>query len=236
MRPIDIARRLGLSTSTLRNYERQGLVPPSQRSSTGYRMYTQEHLAYFECIEAMSPGFGMEITAQVVRGLQAKQVDSVLWMVTKSQADLYRDRQLAEKNIQMLESQEKETSSREERTELEWMTIGEASAETSIPASTIRHWEKIGLITLERDPQNGYRRINRSQLRKISLLRTLRSAVYSDTVVQLKQAIAELNHEDVAHARKIAQQTAQYLDKMNQKQLRGMYYLYALCRSLQLLE
>ena len=236
MRPIDISRRLGLSTSTLRNYERQGLVPPSQRSSSGYRIYTQEHLAYFECIEAMSPGFGMELTAQVVRGLQAKQVDSVLWMVTKSQADLYRDRQLAERNIQMLESQEKETSSREESTELEWMTIGEVSAETSIPASTIRHWEKIGLITLERDPQNGYRRINRSQLRKISLLRTLRSAVYSDTVVQLKQAIAELNHEDVAHARKIAQETARYLDKMNQKQLRGMYYLYALCRYLHLIE
>ncbi|WP_289139550.1 MerR family DNA-binding transcriptional regulator [uncultured Brevibacillus sp.] len=236
MRPIDISRILGLSTSTLRNYERQGLVPPSQRSQAGYRMYTQEHLAYFECMEAMSPGFGMEITAQVVRGLQAKQMDSVLWLVTKSQADLYRDRQLAERNIQMLESQENGQITRDESTELEWMTIGEASAETSIPASTIRHWEKIGLITLERDPQNGYRRINRSQLRKISLLRTLRSAVYSDTVVQLKQAIAELNHEDIAHARKIAQETAQYLDKMNQKQLRGMYYLYALCRSLPLLE
>ncbi|GIO04428.1 hypothetical protein J31TS6_04560 [Brevibacillus reuszeri] len=236
MRPIDISRILGLSTSTLRNYERQGLVPPSHRSQAGYRMYTQEHFAYFECIEAMSPGFGMELTAQVVRGLQAKQVDSVLWLVTKSQADLCRDRQLAERNIQMLESQENGQITRDESTELKWMTIGEASAETSIPASTIRHWEKIGLITLERDPQNGYRRINRSQLRKISLLRTLRTAVYSDTVVQLKQAIAELNHEDVVHAKKIAQETAQYLDKVNQKQLRGMYYLYALCRSLQLLE
>ncbi|KNB73448.1 MerR family DNA-binding transcriptional regulator [Brevibacillus reuszeri] len=236
MRPIDISRRLGLSTSTLRNYERQGLVPPCQRSQAGYRIYTEEHLAYFECIEAMSLGFGMEITVQVVRGLQAKKMDSVLWLVTNSQANLYRDRQLAKSNIQMLESQEKETSSREESTEQEWMTIGEASAKTSIPASTIRHWEKIGLITLARDPQNGYRWINRSQLRKISLLRTLRSAVYSDTVVQLKQAIAELNHEDVAHARKIAQETTQYLDKMNQKQLRGMYYLYALCRSLHLIE
>lgn len=199
-------------------------------------MYTEEHLAYFECIEAMAPGFGMEITTQVVRGLQAKKVDSVLWLVTNAQANLHGDRQLAERNIQMLQSQENEQNSREVSTENKWMTIGEVSAETSIPASTIRHWEKIGLITLTRDPKNGYRRISRSQLRKISLLRTLRSAVYSQTVVRLKQAIAQMNHEDVVHARKIAQETAHYLDKMNQKQLRGMHYLYTLCRSLHLIE
>ncbi|MED1721998.1 MerR family transcriptional regulator [Brevibacillus parabrevis] len=35
-----------------------------------------------------------------------------------------------------------------------WLTIKEASRKTGLPSSTIRHWEKTGLITTTRDPRS----------------------------------------------------------------------------------
>nr|WP_238403141.1 hypothetical protein [Paenibacillus mesophilus] len=65
-------------------------------------------------------------------------------------------------------------------------------------------------MTSSRNPQNGYRMFNRSQIRKISLLRALRPALYSLTVVELKQAVAQMDHDDAEHAGKIARDTLNY--------------------------
>lgn len=45
IRPIDIAKRLNVSTRTLRSYETRGIIPATERLGTGYGIYTEEHLA-----------------------------------------------------------------------------------------------------------------------------------------------------------------------------------------------
>jgi DNA-binding transcriptional MerR regulator len=60
IRPLNIARKLHISTSAIRNYEAQGIVPPTKRSSNGYRIYTEEHIAYFESIQAWLPASARE--------------------------------------------------------------------------------------------------------------------------------------------------------------------------------
>lgn len=45
-----IARLFGLSRSTLLYYDRAGLLSPSRRTSTGYRMYTEEDVKLLERI------------------------------------------------------------------------------------------------------------------------------------------------------------------------------------------
>jgi DNA-binding transcriptional MerR regulator len=230
-RPIDIARKLHISTSALRNYEAQGIVPPTKRLSNGYRIYTEEHIAYFECIQAMAPGFGMEVTSEVLRKIQLNDIHAAFWLVKEKEASLYRDKKVTESTLQILQSQKCDLSK-----ENEWMTIGEVSEQTRIPRTAIRHWEKIGLITASRDMANGYRKFNGSQLRKILLIRSLRTSVYSLDVVHLKQAIEELDHDNVENAITIAIDTLKYLDKISEVQLRGAHYLYTLCRLLNLLE
>lgn len=116
----------------------------------------------------------------------------------------------------------------------EWLTIKQAASETGLSSSTIRHWEKTGLITTARDPKNGYRLFNRSHIHKIMLLRALRAQVYSPSVVELKNAVAEMKEEDVQEARKIAMDTLRYLHQVNGWQMRGVHALYDLCRVLKL--
>ncbi|KRE69992.1 MerR family DNA-binding transcriptional regulator [Paenibacillus sp. Soil750] len=233
IKPIDIANQLDISTSTLRNYETKGLVPIPARSSKGYRIYTDVHVAYFTCIKAMEPGFGMDATSEILRYMQCKEMDSALRIVNEVQANLHRDTLLAESNIQILET---EYLSIRDAQEMIWMTIGEVAEETSLPRSTIRHWEKVGLILSSRDPENGYRRYSRSQLHKIMLLRTLRPAVYSLDLIGLKQAIAEMDPSDIEHAKRIAHQSLQFLFKIKREQLSGVYNLYKLCRLLNLID
>jgi DNA-binding transcriptional MerR regulator len=231
IRPIDIARKLNISTSTLRRYESWGIVPPAERSANGYRMYTEEHMAYFECIQAMLPGFGRDITKEVLRKVQRKEVDEALWLVNKQQARLHQDKEMAEKTVRILENEELDKF--EPGGKRKWMTIGEVSAFTGVSSSAIRHWEKEGLISVPRDEENGYRKFNRTQIRQIQMIRILRSANYPLEVI--RQVLEELGHNRIEIARRFARDSLEKLNYINRNQVRGVYYLYRLCSLLKLL-
>lgn len=57
IRPIDIARKLGISRTTVRVYEELNLIPATNRTKTGYRIYTNEHMAFFICVREMLVSF-----------------------------------------------------------------------------------------------------------------------------------------------------------------------------------
>jgi DNA-binding transcriptional MerR regulator len=73
-RPIDIAKKIGMSTSALRHYEAWGIIPPVPRSENDYRLYSKEHEAYFVCIRSMNTGFCMALTGKVMRLLIQRDV------------------------------------------------------------------------------------------------------------------------------------------------------------------
>ncbi|WP_203247545.1 MerR family transcriptional regulator [Sporosarcina beigongshangi] len=226
MKPIEIARKLNISTSALRHYESWGIIPPVERAQNGYRMYTELHLAYFECIRAMAPGFGFELTSKALKKVLVKEVDDALWLVNEAQSSLHYDKKTAEKTIRILETEELEELDNSRKRK--WMTIGEVSIETDIPSSAIRHWEMMGLLSPERDSDNGYRKFNRSLVRKVLMIRTLRSADYSlDTI---KEVLIELDHHNVENARKVAQDSLHYLNQLNSNQFRGVHHLYTVCK------
>lgn len=224
IRPADIANRLGISTSALRYYEEWGIVPTVERGENGYRRYTQRHVAYFECVRAMSPGFGMDATKAVMRCLVAGKTDEALWRVSAEQASLHARKQMADQTIQVLDTDALDPVDRRGRPKR--MTIGEASAKTSIPASAIRHWEKMGLVEPERDPDNGYRYFGPAQIRRILIIGTLRSAVWS--LETIREVIRELDHHNVEQARRIAREALRFLSELNRCQMRGIHYLHRL--------
>lgn len=231
IRPIDIAKKLGITTSALKHYEKWGIVPPAERAPNGYRLYTEEHAAYFECIRAMFPGFGVDVTKQVMKKLQEREVDDALWIVSEVQARLQQDKILAERTIRILETEQLDAvDARGRKKEL---TIGEVAAEIGVPASAIRHWEKEGVLILPRDQDNGYRKFDGAQIRQIMIIRILRSANYPLEVI--KDILHELEHHQVHNARRVLKDTLVYLNYLNHNQIRGVHYLYQLCQVLKLM-
>lgn len=62
----EIAERTGLSIRTLRHYDDVGLVPPSERSAGGFRLYTEVDLTRLIVIRRMKP---LEFTLDEMRRL-----------------------------------------------------------------------------------------------------------------------------------------------------------------------
>lgn len=224
LRPIDIARKLDVGTSALRHYEEWGIVPPAKRKANGYRIYTEEHEAYFQCIRAMYRGFGMATVRKIMPLIQQHQFTEALWEVNKIQAQLFQRKQQATQALEILKPNNMESflSKRNK----EWYTIGEVEREIEVPASTLRHWEKEGLIIPGRDPENGYRLYSREDIRYLLIIRTIQSSVYLLDIV--RDVLGKINRQSLAQARQITMDSLAYMDFQIEQQLRGAHYLYKL--------
>jgi MerR family transcriptional regulator, Zn(II)-responsive regulator of zntA len=65
--PTQLARLGGVSTDTLRHYERMGLLSPG-RQANGYRQYSPESLARVQLIQhALTAGFTLEELARLLK-------------------------------------------------------------------------------------------------------------------------------------------------------------------------
>lgn len=224
VKPIEIARKLGISTSALRHYESWGIVPPVERAANGYRLYTEEHVAYFECIRAMNEGFGMDLVREIMPLIQEKKLTESLWIVNEAQAKMHQEKLKSEQALQALELEDLEGFPAHHKKV--WYSIREVAREIDVPTSTLRHWEKEGLIEPERDKDNGYRKYSRADIQRLLIIRTIRSAVYSLVIV--RDVVDEIDQNNIAQAKKIAKDSLSYMDYLIKIQLRGEYYLYKL--------
>jgi len=87
----ELAGTAGISTQTVRFYEREGLLPKAQRNSSGYREYGQRSLETLGFIlEAKAAGFTLNEIRQLA-GIDpgsAQSCSSVQELVNKKLADL----------------------------------------------------------------------------------------------------------------------------------------------------
>lgn len=224
MRPIDIARKLDVGTSALRHYENWGIVPQPERKPNGYRLYTKEHLAYFQCIRAMYPGFGMAAVRKIMPLIQQERYTEALWEVNKVQAELFVKKQQATEALEILKPEQMDDFLHHRNKK--WYTIGEVEDEINVPATTLRHWEKEKLITPHRDPENGYRLYHREHLRRLLIIRTVQSSVYLLDAV--REIMDKIDQHSFTKAREITEDSLAYMNYQIEQQLRGAHYLYRL--------
>ncbi|ANY76197.1 MerR family transcriptional regulator [Paenibacillus ihbetae] len=228
LRPKELAEKYGLSGNTIRNYEAKGLIPPAERSSNGYRMYTERHEAYLACIQAMTAAFGMELTIEVMHCIGRNALDDALWLVRDREVMLHREKASLDQLVKELKSY---TEGRQAFDLNQHFSIHEISRRTGAAKSAIRYWEQSGMFTSERDPDNGYRLFNQGHLFKIRMILVLQSSVYSEETVGLKQAIARLDFENIEHAMKLSESIQAYLHKTIKLQVRALYFLYRLIQA-----
>nr|WP_047981888.1 MerR family transcriptional regulator [Ornithinibacillus contaminans] len=224
LRPIDIARKLDVGTSAMRHYEEWGIVPNAIRKPNGYRKYTEEHLAYFQCIRAMYPGFGMATVRRIMPMIQEGKFTEALWEVNAIQAELFQKKQQATKALEILKPDNIKRFMDKRKKQL--YTIGEVEKEIEVPATTLRHWEKEGLITPSRNPESGYRLYNHEDIRRLLIIRTIHSSVYF--LDSVRRILDKINQHSISEARKITMESLKYMDYQIEQQLRGAHYLFKL--------
>jgi DNA-binding transcriptional MerR regulator len=186
LRTSDLARLVGVHPNTVRKYVDWGLIPPVERTPSGYRLFTQQHL---DCMRlarliysAPYPGrgfraLGTEIIRRAVvddwQGAQEKAEEHLVLV----QAELKN----AEDAADLLEHWAQNTAADPE--DESPLAIGEVSKLLGISIDVIRNAERNGLITVPRNSYNNYRLFGKREIERLRIIRMLTRAGYSHMAI-----------------------------------------------------
>lgn len=224
-KPIDIARKLNISTSTLRIYEDMGIIPPVKRTDFGYRIFTQIHLDYFICIRKMVKGYSLEFTGDLLKEYMKGNLDKALWMITKSQADLYAEKIRLEKvGLNLIKNLDyKDNNIKKSKNNL--MTLKEISKITDVSITTIRYWETIGLVSSVRGDGNNYRLFSEEQIKVILIIHALKYSLRMKynyyNMEMLKKELKGFIYNET-NTRDLIKNIDIYLDKINLEMIKAI--------------
>lgn len=193
-RPADLARPHGISAQAVRNYERDGFIPPAERTASGYRIYTEVHAAALRAYLALVAAYGYATAGQIMTAVHTDQVDEMLLAVAQGHQQLLRDRETlasVRKAVTHLTNEDAapaaSASSRHSP-----RTIGELAHQLQLTPATLRNWEEAGILAPARD-RAGYRVFESSDIRDAELAHLLRRGGYpleqiAEVVQQIRSA------------------------------------------------
>ncbi|MCX5205103.1 MerR family DNA-binding transcriptional regulator [Streptomyces sp. NBC_00237] len=174
LRPVDLAREHGLSTQAVRNYEDEGILPPAERSASGYRRYTPVHTQALRAFLALRPGYGHGVAAEILRSAGRGDTGTLFRLVDRAHADLLHERDtLAEVTAALgtLTTDPGPTPDSYARTD---PTVGMLARQLGLHPASLRKWEAAGILHPRRDPATGHRRYPPEAVRDAYVARQLR--------------------------------------------------------------
>ncbi|MET9257675.1 TioE family transcriptional regulator [Streptomyces sp. NPDC003717] len=178
LRPVDLARGHGLSTQAVRNYEEAGILPPAERTPSGYRAYTPLHAEALRAFLALVPGHGHQTAASVLRAVNRGAEDEALRLVDETHAQLLEDRRTLQAVEDALRDLDRDPASAPEPAAPGDTFIGPLAGRLGIRPATLRKWERAGLVHPHRDPHTGYRVYGSAAVRDARLTHQLRRGGY----------------------------------------------------------
>ncbi len=181
LRTSDLARAVGIHPNTVRLYVDWGLVPPVERSPSGYRLFTQRHL---DCLRlarmiyaAPYPGRGFRASGnEIIHSAVVDDWQGALDNAYEHLASVTAELKQADTAANLLEhwAQNMTDDSDEEP-----LAIGEVSKLVGVSLDVIRNSERNGLITVPRNPYNNYRLFGKKEIERLQVIHMLSKAGYS---------------------------------------------------------
>lgn len=180
-----VARSVGVHPNTVRLYEALGWIAPVPRSPSGYRLFNEMHLAQMRLARMVLagpwPGRNIRRSAMKMITLSAgcdmggalEQAYRHLAIVQSEQAQAEAAARLLERWAQGIPAQTAEPP----------LHIAAAAQLLALTPDILRNWERNGLLSVPRDPGNGYRLYGQAELSRLRVIRMLRQAGYSTMAI-----------------------------------------------------
>ena len=185
LRTSDIAKAVGVHPNTVRLYEEWGLLPPIPRTPSGYRQFTEAHLDQMRLarLAFADPWHGRRIRKSIVAVVKQSAL-----------ADVAGARDMAEAHLALVRAERAQAKAAADFLErwavnkavepmLTPLQIGAAARLLNVTPDMLRNWERNSLITVPRDPNNGYRRYGAAEIGRLRVIRLLRGAGYSTMAI-----------------------------------------------------
>jgi DNA-binding transcriptional MerR regulator len=183
LRTHDLALAGNISVQQVRNYEASGLIPLAQRSPSGYRLYTQQHLAALQTVRTMVPGYGWQRTPAIMQAIHRGNLAAALAIIDECHAELAGKRLQVQQTLLALHTLATQSNpSQSNRARL--VRVGEAAGQVGVRVSAIHFWEQQGLLHPVRDQYSRYRLYDEQQMRRLRVVALLRDAGYRFDVIQ----------------------------------------------------
>jgi DNA-binding transcriptional MerR regulator len=181
LRTSDLARAVGVHANTVRRYIDWELLPPVERSPSGYRLFTQRHL---DCLRLARMVYGGEYPGRAIRqaGVQVVHcaadgdLGGALELAYRCLVLIQSERAQAEAAVRLLERWAQGVAV---DTTQKPVQIGGAAQLLGVSAEVLRNWERNGLIHVPRNPASGYRCYHAAELGRLRVIRMLSRAGYS---------------------------------------------------------
>ncbi len=170
-RPVDLARRHGLSAQAVRNYERAGVLPPAERGPNGYRRYSEVHAKALNAYLALIPGHGYAASGEIMRTVNRGEIDVALRTIDHGHVLLQRDRDTldtVEAAVAHLTAAQPQPQGRKA------VPISVLAHRLGVRPATLRKWERAGILRPVRDPATRYRAYSPDDVRDAELAHLLR--------------------------------------------------------------
>ncbi|NUW31973.1 MerR family transcriptional regulator [Nonomuraea sp. SMC257] len=175
LRPVDLARLVGLSTQQIRNYADAGVLPPAPRTEAGYRRFGPRHREALLTYRALAAGHSWERAGEILGAVNAGDAASALALVDAGHAALHEQRV----SLQAIGAALEEVAVGDPdafATPRPGLRVGEVAARLGVRTSALRLWEASGLIRPGRDRVTGYRTFGPDDVRDAQMVRMLREA------------------------------------------------------------
>jgi DNA-binding transcriptional MerR regulator len=203
LRTNEVARAAGVHANTVRIYESWGYLSPVPRAANGYRIFDGRHVEQVRLVRQMSHftwlgGAIRKAGIAILLAVGAEQYDQAYQLAKELEVLVKEERRLAEEAVSALEhwldDQDLEGAS------MEKLSIGQAAKRLDITQDALRNWERNGLVDVPRHPRTGYRVYTDREMRRLIVIRALRSSRYSFmAILRMLLAVDSGYSKDVRH-------------------------------------
>ncbi|SFB29275.1 DNA-binding transcriptional regulator, MerR family [Lentibacillus halodurans] len=215
---------VGVSNTTLKRYEKSGLIPPVFYTKGHQRRYEEIHLTAFKTIRKLLQGFGTPIAYKLMRLAKELKFTKAHWIIAQEQKKLVEEREQLKQHKELLLALPNQSI------KINRMRIGELAKFVNVETSTIRYWEERNLIRGIRDDSNGYRYFEEHEVKKTIIISLLRKTVYY--IDKIKEIIEGTHDEDLSNIRKHYSLTEKKNDMYLAKQLNAISLYMRYCTDL----
>lgn len=178
LRTRDLAEAGQVGVQQVRNYEASGLIPAAERGPSGYRRYTQRHLAALATARILVAGYGWQRARAIMQGVHRGDLPAALAPIDDHHAELAGQRQRAEQTLAALRALVAPPAVPVPTRPGHQLRVGAAARQVGVRVSALRFWEGQGLLHPLRDERSGYRLYDAQQMRRLRIVALLREQGY----------------------------------------------------------
>lgn len=164
-----------MSAQAIRNYDDAGVLPPTERSDTGYRRYTPLHAQALRAFLALRRGHGHQRALEIMRATNGGDTESAYRLIDAAHAELLTERDTRAEVAAALKGLS--TTSPPPRRGRP-LTVGELAHRIDVHPATLRTWETHGILRPARGRATGYREYGPECVRDAEIARQLRRGGY----------------------------------------------------------